>query len=70
MQNFSRAPALQKIGFSYTSTIFLCIFMVNQIFILGSLVLSFVLTFIMMPYGIILLKKYRIGKQIREEALM
>ncbi|MDD2693916.1 MAG: phospho-N-acetylmuramoyl-pentapeptide-transferase [Candidatus Gracilibacteria bacterium] len=44
--------------------------MVDQIFILGSLVLSFAITFLMMPHGIMLLKKYKIGKQIREEALI
>lgn len=44
--------------------------MVDQIFILGSLVLSFAITFLMMPHGIMLLKKYKMGKQIREEALI
>ena len=60
---------LQKIGFSYTATIFFFV-MTDQIFILSSLILSFCLTFLMMPRGIALLKKYKIGKQIREEALM
>ena len=44
--------------------------MTDRIFILGSLVLSFVMTFLMMPYGISLLVKYKMGQQIREEALM
>lgn len=70
IQNICKIPVLQKNRFSYTSTIFLRIFMVDQIFILGSLVLSFAITFLMMPHGIMLLKKYKIGKQIREEALI
>jgi hypothetical protein len=70
VQDFHEIHALQKNRFSYTSTIFLCIFMVDQIFILGSLILSFGLTFLMMPHGIEFLKKHKMGKQIREEALI
>lgn len=44
--------------------------MLDRFFILGSLVVSFCITFLMMPTGIRLLRKYRMGKQIREEALM
>lgn len=44
--------------------------MADRIFILSSLILSFSLTFLMMPYGISLLVRYKMGKQIREEALI
>lgn len=44
--------------------------MLDQFFILGSLIVSFSITFLMMPSGISLLRKYKMGKQIREEALM
>lgn len=44
--------------------------MADRIFILGSLIISFSLTFALMPLGIDLLKRYKMWKQIREEALM
>lgn len=44
--------------------------MSDRIFILASLVLSFCITFLMMPRGIALLKRLKMGKQIREEALI
>jgi len=44
--------------------------MTDRIFILAALVLSFLITFSMMPYGIRLLQRFKMGKQIREEALM
>jgi phospho-N-acetylmuramoyl-pentapeptide-transferase len=42
----------------------------NLFFILGSLLASFLLTFVLMPYGIELLTRLKMGKQIREEGLM
>lgn len=45
-------------------------YMTDRIFILWSLILSFCITFLIMPIGIRLLKKYKIGKQIRDEALI
>jgi phospho-N-acetylmuramoyl-pentapeptide-transferase len=42
----------------------------NLFFILGSLIASFLLTFAIMPYGIRLLTRLKMGKQIREEGLM
>ena len=44
--------------------------MSDTILILGSLILSFGITFLMMPKGIELLKYYGMGKQIREEGLI
>lgn len=44
--------------------------MSNLFFILGSLIASFLLTFAIMPYGIELLTRLKMGKQIREEGLM
>lgn len=44
--------------------------MSDTILILGSLILSFVITFLMMPEGICLLQKYGMGKRIREEWLI
>lgn len=60
------AKSKNSIYFAYL----LCSIMVDRIFILGSLLVSFVITFLMMPVWIRLLRKYRMGKQIREEALM
>jgi phospho-N-acetylmuramoyl-pentapeptide-transferase len=44
--------------------------MSNLFFILGSLIASFLLTFAIMPYGIRLLTRLKMGKQIREEGLI
>lgn len=44
--------------------------MSNLFFILASLITSFVLTFAIMPYGIELLVRMKIGKQIREDGLI
>ncbi len=61
---------LQYERFVYTSHILYFFLMADRIFILSSLILSFSLTFLMMPYGISLLVRYKMGKQIREEALI
>lgn len=45
-------------------------FMSDLIFILTSLIASFLLTFLIMPFGIDLFRKIKFGKQIREEWLM
>ncbi len=44
--------------------------MSEKIFILSSLILSCGITFLIMPLGIRILQKYKMGKQIREEALI
>ena len=49
---------------------FFVVIMSNLIFILGSLVLAFFITFLMMNWGICLFQKWGLGKKIRSEGLV
>lgn len=63
----------QTIGTNYYIVHLYLLFFIsvsNLFFILASLVTSFLLTLMIMPYGIRLLQKLRIWKQIREDGLI
>ncbi len=44
--------------------------MIHSIFILSALLVSFLLTLVIMPYGIRLFIKWGLGKNIRSEGLV